>query len=137
MSLLQLLSDNNPTEERDSYADEIQKKFLIDELKMLFSSRTFFTYIGDVYLVNSSILNYGIDETMVEANINNQQFDLIEKYIEKLLSRFEPRLVSVSVAINRITMLKVYIEICACYENNPIKLMLNWDIERRRFNFNE
>ncbi|AEN67303.1 gpW/GP25 family protein (plasmid) [Enterobacter soli] len=137
MSLLQLLSDNNPTDESDSYTEENQIKFLLDELKMLFSSRTFFTYIGDVPLVNSSILNYGIDENMVEGNINNQQFDLIEQYIEILLSRFEPRFASVSVAINKVTIFKVYIEISAWYENYPIKLMLDWDIERRRFNLNE
>lgn len=137
MSLLQLLSDNNPTDEQDNYTDEIQINFLLDELEMLFSSRTCFSYIEDVPLVNSSILNYGIDETMVKSNISNQQLDLIEKYIEKILLRFEPRLVGVSVVINRISMFKIYIQISAWYENLPINLMLNWDIERRRFSFNE
>lgn len=138
MSLLKLLSDNKPTEVRDDiYTDEVKINILINEIEMVFSSRSCFSYIEDINLINTSILNYGIDETVLVENIYNQQFDLIEKYIEKTLLRYEPRLVSVVVAIQRKTMFNVYIEISAWYEKRPIEIMLNWDIERRRFYFNE
>lgn len=137
MSLLQILSDNKPTEEQDEYIRERKGDFLLDELKMLFSSHSCFSFIEEIPLVNSSVLNYGIDESMIRTNVHKHQNEVIEEYIAKTILRFEPRLLDVVVNTKKSIMSGISFEISALHEDSPIKIELNWDIECGRFYFNE
>lgn len=137
MSFLQMLSDNNPKEKQDGHANEMEGGYLLDELKMLFSTRCNFSQLQEIPIVNSSVLNYGIDEVMIREKVHDQQFELVEKYIEKILLRFEPRLLDPKVAIKNKTVSDISLEISALYENSPINIELYWDTERGKFYFNE
>ena len=96
-SLLLRLSDNTPYVEKDNYRNEDKSTWLLDELKMLFSSRSSFAYLETLPLVNASILNYGINESVSQIHDTDRRKTIIEERIKNTFQRFEPRLSGVTI----------------------------------------
>ncbi|RJT36251.1 GPW/gp25 family protein [Rahnella woolbedingensis] len=134
-SLLLRLSDNHPRIEKDSYRTEDKSTWLIDELKMLLSSRSRFSYIENIPQVNASILNYGIDESVSQISELDERKQIIEMRIKKSLQRFEPRLTEVSIITKTDSPEHVIFEITGLCHLMPVKIELVWDDCTGRFYF--
>ncbi|WP_459176696.1 type VI secretion system baseplate subunit TssE [Ewingella americana] len=136
-SLLCRLSDNHPRIEKDDYRTEEKSTWLLNELKMLFSSRSRFSHIEIIPLVNASILNYGIDESVSQIHEVEHRKIVIEERIKNALQRFEPRLTEVDVITRTDNPSSVMFEINAMHKELPIKIELVWDDCTGKFYFNE
>lgn len=136
-SLLLRLSDNHPRTEEDNYRTEEKSTWLLNELKMLFSSRSRFSYIENIPLVNGSILNYGIDESVSQINEMAHRKEVIEGRIKNALQRFEPRLTEVEIITRTDNSSGVIFEINALHQKLPLKMELVWDDCTGKFYFNE
>lgn len=136
-SLLLRLSDNHPRNETDNYWAEDKSIWLLNELKMLLSSRSRFAHIEDIPLVNASILNYGIDESVTQIIELGERKQVIETRIKKVLQRFEPRLTEVGIITKVDNPNHVIFEINGLCNLIPVKIELVWDDCTGRFYFNE
>jgi len=135
-SLLLRLSDNNPQAEED-YRTEDKSTWLLSELKMLFSSRSRFSSIETLPLVNASVLNYGINESVSQIQEADHRKTVIEERIKKTLHRFEPRLSEVTIITKTNNPSNVIFEINALYNTLPVKFELVWDDCTGKFYFDE
>ena len=135
-SLLLRLSDNNPQAEED-YRTEDKSTWLLSELKMLFSSRSRFSSIETLPLVNASVLNYGINESVSQIQETDHRKTVIEERIKNTLHRFEPRLSEVAIITKTNNPSNVIFEINALYNTLPVKFELVWDDCTGKFYFDE
>lgn len=136
-SLLLRLSDNTPRVEEDNYRNEKKSTWLLDELKMLFSSRSRFSNIEGIPLINASILNYGIDESLSQDLDVSHRKVVIEERIKDVLQRFEPRLTDVDITTQTDNPSCVIFEINALHHQLPVKIELVWDEGTGKFYFHE
>lgn len=136
-SLLLRLSYNQPHIEEENYRNEDKSTWLMNELKMLFSSRSRFPAIENIPLVNASILNYGINESVSQIQETDRRKIVIEERIKNTLQRFEPRLTQVEIITNTNNPSNVIFEINAFHQALPMKFALVWDDCTGKFYFNE
>jgi len=136
-SLLLRLSDNTPHMEEDNYRNEEKSTWLLRELQMLFSSRSRFSNIESIPLVNASILNYGIDESLSQIEDVSHRKVVIEERIKKVLQRFEPRLTEVCITTQTENPSNVIFKINALHHQQPVKIELVWDDCTGKFYFHE
>lgn len=136
-SLLLRLSDNNPQAEEEHYSTEDKKNWLPGELKMLFSSRSCFSYLETLPLVNASVLNFGINESVSQIHDMDRRKMIIEKRIRNTLHRFEPRLTKVMILTKTDNPSHVIFEINALHNTLPVKFELVWDDCTGKFYFDE
>jgi len=136
-SLLLRLSDNHPQIEEEHYLTEDKSTWLLNELKMLFSSRSRFSYIETMPLVNASVLNYGINESVSQIHDSDRRKTIIEERIKNTFQRFEPRLSSVTIVTNTNNPSHVIFEINAMHDGLPVKFELVWDECTGKFYFHE
>lgn len=136
-SLLLRLSDNYPQIKDEHYRTEDKSTWLLSELKMLFSSRSRFAYIESIPLVNASVLNYGINESVSQIHESEHRKIVIEERIKNTLQRFEPRLTDVAIITKTDNPSNVTFEINALHKTLPVKFALVWDDCTGKFYFNE
>ena len=136
-SLLLRLSDNTPYVEKNNYRNEDKSTWLLDELKMLFSSRSSFAYLETLPLVNASILNYGINESVSQIHDTDRRKTIIEERIKNTFQRFEPRLSGVTIITKTNNPSHVIFEINALHNTLPVKFDLVWDDCTGKFYFDE
>ena len=136
-SLLLRLSDNHPQIEEEYDWTEEKSTWLLSELKMLFSSRSRFAHIETIPLVNTSILNYGINESVSQIHEMDRRKSVIEERIKNILQRFEPRLTGVDIITRTENPSAVIFEINAIHRALPVKFALVWDDCSGKFYFNE
>lgn len=136
-SLLRRLSDNQPQVEEDNDETEGKNSWLLDELKMLFSSRSRFPDIEAIPLVNSSIVNYGIDESLLLITEDNERKTVIKQRIQTALQRFEPRLTHVTITARAENTSNITFAINAQHKQKPLTVELVWDNGIGKFYFNE
>lgn len=136
-SLLLRLSDNHPNVEEDYDWTEEKSTWLLNDLKMLFSSRSRLAHIETIPLVNASILNYGINESVSQTHETDRRKTVIEERIKNALQRFEPRLTNVDIITKTDNSSAVIFEINALHKMLPVKLALVWDDCTGKFYFNE
>jgi len=136
-SLLLRLSDNHPQIELEDYRTEEKSTWLLDELKMLFSSRSRFAYIENLPLVNASVLNYGINESVSKTHDTDRRKIIIEERIKDTFQRFEPRLTGVTIITKKNNPSHVIFEINALHNTLPVKFELVWDDCTGKFYFDE
>jgi type VI secretion system protein ImpF len=136
-SLLLRLSDNNPQIEEEHYQPEVESTWLLNELKMLFSSRSRFAYLETLPLVNASVLNYGINEAVSQIHDTDRRKTIIEERIKNTLQRFEPRLTGVTIITKTNNSSDVIFEINALHNVLPVKFVLVWDDCTGKFYFDE
>jgi len=136
-SLMLRLSDNNPQTEEEHYRTEDKSTWLLNELKMLFSSRSRFSYIETLPLVNASVLNYGINESVSPTYDTGRRKAIIEERIKNTLQRFEPRLTCVTLVTKINNPSHVIFEINGLHHSLPVKFELVWDDCTGKFYFDE
>ncbi|MFX2610778.1 hypothetical protein [Enterobacter mori] len=138
-SLLSRLSDNHPQrEEEDDYWWENDiSKMLLTELELLFTSRVRQAGIEAIPLVNASILNYGINESLWTVTEANTRRLVMEQRLLNLLSRFEPRLTRVSLTSTMDNPAFILFTLNAYYMQSPVVIELKWNDCTGRFYFDE
>lgn len=137
LSFMSRLCDDQPLSEEDEYSwDEDSHDILLRELKMLLTSRVRQAGLEDIDLINSSILNYGIDESFSKINELATRRIILEQRLKNAIARFEPRLTSVSL-FSDITEQAILFTLQALYRDVPFTLELQWKDCTGRFYFNE
>lgn len=133
-SLLQRLSDNHPGREEDVFLTA-NENWLFDELKMLFSSCSRLTFLEDIPLINSSVLNYGINASVTQLVELEQRKWVMEQRIKNVLCRFESRLTDVAVSVSSHQVSRIMFDIHARYLESSILFQLEWDDCASRVSF--
>ncbi|MCE0844168.1 GPW/gp25 family protein [Buttiauxella sp. A2-C1_F] len=134
-SLLQRLADDMP----DSIEDEWETKshWIFDELRMLFDSRPRIRSLEENNAVNSTVINYGLDEGFYSQESSIARGEIMRLRIENLLARFEPRLIDVSVNIHQPNLPRVEFIIQAQWNDQSLSCTLIWDDAMSTFYLNE
>lgn len=136
-SLLLRLSDDNPQIEEETYRAEEKSPWLLNELRMLLSSRSRLAHVETLPLVNASVLNYGINSSVSQINDTERRKKIIEQQIAITLQRFEPRLSDVAMMTKTNNSSHVIFEIHALHNALPVKFELVWDDCTGKFYFDE
>lgn len=137
-SLILRLSDDNPLVKEEDYQKvEDTTNILINEIKMLLTSRVRIIGVENIQLVNQSILNYGFDESLFNVNELNARRAVIESRLKNMLVRFEPRLTDISICSNVTDGNILIFNISANYLRNQLFLELKWDDYTGVFYLNE
>ncbi|MEN3753491.1 GPW/gp25 family protein [Mangrovibacter yixingensis] len=131
-SLLVRLSDNDPHQDKDEddYPwDLLPCELLVDELKMVLTSRVRMPDIDNMPEINASVLNYGINDSFVSDDETMSRYIVLEERITKAMQRFEPRLAnfSVSRAADESEPEIMIFTITAHYEGALITVALKWN----------
>lgn len=126
-SLLVRLCDDTPQAEEEHFLVDEKKDWILNELDLLFSSRPRFSYLEELPLVNSSVLNFGINESVLPTYDMEGRKKIIAERIKNTLQRFEPRLTHVTVMIKADNPDHVIFEINALHQALPMKFELIWD----------
>lgn len=126
-SLLLRLCDDFPLDEEKLYLAGKDKDWILSELDMLFTSRPRFSYLEMLPLVNTSVLNFGINESLLPDYDVEDRKKIIAERIKNTLKRFEPRLTDVTIIIKADNPDHVIFEINALHQELPMKFELIWD----------
>ncbi|EMV8789769.1 GPW/gp25 family protein [Escherichia coli] len=126
-SLLLRLCDDFPLDEEELYLAGKDKDWILSELDMLFTSRPRFSYLETLPLVNTSVLNFGINESLLPDYDVEDRKKIIAERIKNTLKRFEPRLTDVTIIIKADNPDHVIFEINALHQELPMKFELIWD----------
>lgn len=137
-SLLTRLMDNDPLREEDDYPlASLIPDNLLNEIKMVLFSRVRIPDNETVPYINTSILNYGIDESFSNITDINDRLPVLENRIIIALSRFEPRLKNISLNSTIHNQQSMLFNIRAIYLGKSFEMELLWDDYTARFYFNE
>ncbi|KJX01438.1 hypothetical protein RZ87_02510 [Enterobacter roggenkampii] len=137
-SLLSRLSDNHPFNQENDYPWASQTdEALLCELKMLLMSRARLPDIEEIPLINSSVLNYGIDESFSNIYEINSRRKVMENRIRNTITRFEPRLEQVELTSYTDDAQAICFTLRGVYFSRPVVLVLTWNDSIGRFYFNE
>lgn len=137
-SLLLRLSDNHPQRHEDDYRwASLTPDVLLNEIKMVLFSRVRMTENEQIPFINTSILNYGIDESFSNITDINARLPLLECRITNAISRFEPRLTDVTLNSTIDNNQSMNFIMRGMYCNHPFEMDLRWDDCTARFYFNE
>lgn len=135
-SLLQKLSDDCPGKKDDAELvnyNVISITHLFSEIMMLLSSRARLFYIENLKDINTSVVNYGIDEYF-DDNVNrNQQAIILQKRIKTTFERFEPRLSNVIIDFKLQPLSITNFCVSAVFHKQNIDFILIWDEAIRQF----
>lgn len=126
LSLLFRLSDNTPGSMEDTQHDNDINN-IVNEIMMLLSSRPRLGYIENISRINSSILNYGINENFSENTPRSKRALELKQRIETALQRFEPRLCNVQVVYDFESLSNINFNIKGECHSQPIAFTLRWD----------
>lgn len=137
-SLLFRLTDDHPLHEEDDYHWALQThNSLLGELKMLLVSRARLPDIENIPLINTSVLNYGIDESFSKINEINSRRLVMENRLKNAIARFEPRLNHVLLTSNMDNIHNILFKIHGFYFTTPVELEITWNECNGIFYFNE
>lgn len=137
-SLIARLSDNDPTVDKDN--DKHTETTLLEfvgELKMLLESRVRLPAVGDMQYINSTILNYGFDESFRAIHEPDARRVVLEKRLKQMFERFEPRLINMSINSDISTQEIIQFTLIGDFQNMHLVLKLSWDDYSGVFYFNE
>ncbi|PIJ48243.1 hypothetical protein BL250_14425 [Erwinia sp. OLTSP20] len=137
-SLLSRLSDNHPLSEKDDY-DWIPapNDELLSELKMVLMSHARQPDIAHRPLINTSILNYGLDASFSELKVTAAGSDILETRLKKIITRFEPRLSQISLISSQESAQIICFVLRGIYAATSVQLEIKWNECTGRFIFNE
>lgn len=134
-SLLQRLADDSPENNEDEW--EAKSHWIFDELRMLFDSRPRIRSLEKNNAVNSTVINYGLDEGFYSQENTASRGEIMRLRIENLLARFEPRLIGVTVNIHQPNLPCVEFIIQAQWNDQSLRCTLIWDDAMSTFYLNE
>lgn len=137
-SLLLTLSDNHPLREEDDYQCEaLSHHQLLAELNMCLSSRARYPGIEEIPLINTSVLNFGINESFQKTNELAPRRNIMEQRLQTTIARYEPRLTQVSIISTQVNPEHIKFELQANYLNKPLTIRLIWNDDTGVFYFDE
>ncbi|NTZ52934.1 hypothetical protein [Citrobacter gillenii] len=137
-SLLSKLRDDHPLHAEDDFLwEKLSHADFLSELKMLLTSRIRQPEIESIPQINSSILNYGIDESFSKINEVDSRLPTMEIRLSMAIARFEPRLTHLTLQSFTDDLQAMTFIINANYMHKRITLELRWDDCTGRFYFNE
>ncbi|MBS1205599.1 MAG: hypothetical protein H6R25_2498 [Proteobacteria bacterium] len=137
-SLLLTLSDNHPLREEDDYqCDALSHHQLLTELNMCLSSRARYPGIEEIPLINTSVLNFGIDESFQQTNELIPRRNIMEQRLKTTIARYEPRLTQVSITSTQDEPEYIKFQLQANYLNKRITIRLIWNDDTGVFYFDE
>lgn len=110
---------------------------LKQELNMLFSSRARMADVEMLSLVNASVVNYGIDESVIGIADTSLHKRVMAQRISTAIRRFEPRLTQVDVLAGTVIPTGVLFDIHACFQGRPVVLYIVWNGFSGTFSFHE
>ncbi|WP_282748887.1 GPW/gp25 family protein [Hafnia paralvei] len=126
-SLLLRLADNFPDSVEDNLGEKNNAHDFIDEIVMLLSSRPRLGYIESIPGLNTSVLNYGINEHFSENISRTERARILQERIVVALQRFESRLQDVDVTSNFESLSRITFIIKGVSQNQPLEFTLVWD----------
>jgi len=137
-SLLLTLSDNHPLREEDDYQCEaLSHHQLLTELNMCLSSRARYPGIEEIPLINTSVLNFGIDESFQQTNELTPRRTIMEHRLKTAIARFEPRLTQVSITSKQDKPEEIQFNVQANYLQQRLTIQLIWNDDTGVFYFDE
>jgi type VI secretion system protein ImpF len=137
-SLLLTLSDNHPLREEDDYQCEaLSHHQLLTELNMCLSSRARYPGIEEISLINTSVLNFGIDESFQQTNELTPRRTIMEHRLKTAIARFEPRLTQVSITSKQDKPEEIQFNVQANYLQKRLTIQLIWNDDTGVFYFDE
>ncbi|KIS45671.1 GPW/gp25 family protein [Kosakonia radicincitans] len=137
-SLLLTLSDNHPLREEDDYQCEaLSHHQLLTELNMCLSSRARYPGIEEIPLINTSVLNFGIDESFQQTNELTPRRTIMEHRLKTAIARFEPRLTQVSITSKQDNPEEIQFNVQANYLQKRLTIQLIWNDDTGVFYFDE
>ncbi|ANI82679.1 GPW/gp25 family protein [Kosakonia oryzae] len=137
-SLLSTLSDNHPLREEDDYhCEALTHHDLLKELKMLLSSRARYPGIEEIPLINTSVLNFGIDESFQQIDELLPRRNIMEHRLKTAIARFEPRLTQVSITSKQDKPDEIQFNVQANYLQKRLTIQLIWNDDTGVFYFDE
>lgn len=137
-SLLLTLSDNHPLREEDDYQCEaLSHHQLLTELNMCLSSRARYPGIEEIPLINTSVLNFGIDESFQQTNELTPRRTIMEHRLKTAIARFEPRLTQVSITSKQDKPEEIQFNVQANYLQKRLTIQLIWNDDTGVFYFDE
>lgn len=93
--------------------------------------------IENIPLINTSVLNYGIDESFSKIHEINSRRQVMENRIKNAIARFEPRLKQVVLTSDLDDAQAICFTLRGTYFSRHIVLVLTWSDCTGRFYFNE
>ncbi|MFQ6247189.1 GPW/gp25 family protein [Yersinia enterocolitica] len=96
MSFLKKLSDDNPSSCHDSHID-FSDEDLKNEISMLLTSRPIYRDIEELPLICDSVINYGVNISLLNITTPEEKNIEIIKRINIAIKRFEPRISDVRI----------------------------------------
>lgn len=137
-SLLSTLSDNHPQQEQDDYqCVALSRHELLAELKMLLNSRVRHPGIEAIPLINTSVLNFGIDESCQQTEDLISRKNIMHQRLEAALARYEPRLTQVTVTSKQERAEEIIFSVQGYYLQKLLTIQFKWDDGARVFYFDE
>ncbi len=137
-SLLLTLSDNHPQKTEDDYhCEALSHQELLTELKMLLNSRVRYPGIDAIPLINTSVLNFGIDESFQQTAELTPRRNIMEQRLKVAITRYEPRLTQVSITSKQSSPEEIAFTLQAYYLHQPLTLRLIWNDGVGVFYFDE
>lgn len=137
-SLISRLSDNDPTTYKDSDKCTVTTFVeFVSELKMLLESRVRLPEVGNMPYINSTILNYGFDESFHTIHEPDARRVVLEKRLKQMFERFEPRLINMSISSDISIQEVIQFTLTGDFQNMHLVLKLSWDDYSGVFYFNE
>lgn len=91
-TLLQRLADDNPKNVDEHHEAEDQSEVLIADILLLLSSRPRSYHVGNIPVINESIINYGVSDVFASDTPRLDRNSIMCERIQTALERFEPRL---------------------------------------------
>ncbi|EAM2857704.1 hypothetical protein AIR33_23570 [Salmonella enterica] len=104
---------------------------------MLLESRVRLPEVGDIPYINSTILNYGFDESFRTIHEPDARRIVLEKRLQLMFERFEPRLINMSISSDISIQEVIQFTLIGDFQNMHLVLKLCWDDYSGVFYFNE
>lgn len=137
-SLLSRLKDYNPLSDNDDFSCVVPSlEELIEELKMLLTSRVRLSDIESIPALNDSVLNYGVNECFNNIIEIDSRRMMMETHLKNTVARFEPRLTQVLLTSSIDTPQTFIFILQGRYFETPVIVELIWNFYSGVFYFNE
>ncbi|EGI42064.1 conserved hypothetical protein [Escherichia coli TA280] len=125
ISFLKKISDDNPSTNHDNsicFSDNDLK----NEISMLLTSRPIYSGMEDLPYICDSVINYGINSSLLNVVSQEEQKIEIMKRIKIALQRFEPRISDVRVIHKETNDIRSVFTVKSCMFSRPLTFDVSW-----------
>lgn len=123
-SLLELLSDDDPSSEQDGTRND---DCLNNEILMLLTSRPQINIPEPLSSLKKTVVGYGLDSDFSDEMTPAQKSVVLQERIALALHHFEPRLTKSTVQVKDLHSSTILFFIEGEYRMQPVRYVLSWD----------